>query len=464
MAESANHRWNNRIRLDLTEGPIMQRLVTLAWPLFVGNILNTFYNLADMYWVSGVGTEAVAAVAMTYPTVWLTFSFGLGVTIAGSTFVAQYTGAGQHDEVGRTAGQVVLLACVVAVFLGSLGILLRKTILTLMGATGEVLELGSAYLLIVLSALPFNYIYLAYRSVSQGSGNSKTPRNLLLLTTLLNVILDPFLIHGWLGLPALGVVGAAWATWLSMLLGAVLSLLYLASGRLGLRLRPMHFLPDWSLLRRIAALGLPGSLDMGARGVSSVMVAGIVSRFGPVEAAAYGLVNRLMSVVWTSSGAMEQAAAAGVGQNLGANTPERAERVAWVGAGVMFAFLTAVAMLLYVFAEPIIGVFHVSDEVASTAARFLRLHVFSFGFWGALDVVQGAFRGAGQTVPPAVLTFAGRWLFQIPLAIAMSYRWGYGANGYWIALPLTNVLFFFVGAIWFRAGRWKQASVLQATT
>ena len=146
MTESKGLPHRDKTRVDLTEGPIMQRLVLLAWPLFVGNILNTFYNLADMYWVSGVGTEAVAAVSMTFPTVWLTFSFGLGVTIAGSAFVAQYTGAGRHEDVGRTAGQVVLLACVVATFLGSVGICLRETILSLMGASGEVLRLGSAYL------------------------------------------------------------------------------------------------------------------------------------------------------------------------------------------------------------------------------------------------------------------------------------------------------------------------------
>lgn len=447
-------------RVDLTQGPIVQRLVALAWPLFVGNILNTFYNLADMYWVSQVGTEEVAAVAITFPTVWLTFSLGMGVTIAGVAFVSQHTGAGRVDKATHVAGQVTLAACLVGAVIAAFAIAFRREIVALMGARDRVLDLAAIYLLITLAGLPLKYIYFAYRAVSQGVGDSKTPRNLLLLTTTMNVVLDPFFVLGWAGLPAMGVAGAAWATLISEAVGAAISLFFLMNGRLGgLKLRLSHFAPDWQLMKRIVAVGVPGSLDMGARGLSSVAVAAIVSRFGTVEAAAYGIVNRLMSVVWTSSGAMEQAATSGVGQNLGAGQPERAERLAWIGAGVMFAFLTAVAAALYFFAEPIVGVFGVSEDVVETAVRFLRIHVFSYGFWGATEVLQGGFRGAGQTLPSAIITFANRWGFQIPAALIFSHALGYHGDGYWIALFLSNILFAGVAAVWFKMGRWKKALV-----
>ena len=447
-------------RVDMTRGPIVERLIALAWPLFVGNILNTFYNLADMYWVSLVGTDEVAAVAITFPTVWLTFSLGMGVTIAGVAFVAQYTGAGKNDEAAHVAGQVVLLATAAGVLLALVAIAFRDAIAAWMGAQGRVLELASTYLLITSAGLPFKYIYYAYRSVSQGTGDSKTPRNLLLLTTMTNVVLDPFFVLGWAGLPAMGVAGAAWATLIAEGIGAAVSLLYLMNGRLvGVRLRFSHLAPDWGLIHKIAELGLAGSLDMGSRGLSSVAVAAIVSRFGTVEAAAYGIVNRLMSVVWTSSGAMEQAAASGVGQNLGAGQIERASRLAWTGAAVMFSFLTAVAALLYLFADAIVGVFGVSDQVVATAVRFLRLHVFSYGFWGAFEVLLGAFRGAGQTLPPAIVTFANRWGFQVPVALFASYSLGLGPDGYWVTLLVGNVLFFIVTAVWFRLGRWKRSLI-----
>lgn len=447
-------------RVDLTQGPIIERLVKLAWPLFVGNILNTFYNLADMYWVSLVGTDEVAAVAITFPTVWLTFSLGMGVTIAGVAYVSQYTGAGKIEEATRVAGQVVLLATATGALLAVGAIACRTTIVSLMGAQGRVFELASAYLWITSLGLPLKYIYYAYRSVSQGTGDSKTPRNLLLLTTMTNVVLDPFLVLGWAGLPAMGVEGAAWATLIAEAIGAIISLRFLVNGRLGgVRLRLAHLVPDWGLIRKLFAMGLPGSLDMGSRGLSSVVVAGIVSRFGTVEAAAYGIVTRLMSVVWTSSGAMEQAATAGVGQNLGAGQVERAERLAWTGSAVMFGFLTAVALLLYLFAEAVVGIFGVSDDVVATASRFIRLHVLSYGFWGAYEVLLGGFRGAGQTLPPAIVTFASRWAFQVPAALFASYTLGFGADGYWIAHFVTNVLFALVTAAWFRTGGWKRTLV-----
>ena len=428
----------------------------MAWPLFIGNILNTFYNLADMYWVAKVGTDAVAAIAITFPTVWLTFSFGMGVTIAGVAFVSQYTGAKRLEEAAHMAGQVMIMATAVGALLGGLGIALRAPILRLLGAEGEVLRLASAYLVIVLSALPFNYIYFAYRAVAQGSGDAKTPRNLLVLTVLLNAALDPFMVLGWGFFPQWGVAGAAWATWLTQLLGAAVSLVLLFRGRLGVRLRLRHLKPDWPSLRRIASVGIAGSLEMGARGVTSVVVAGIVSRFGTVEAAAYGIVMRVMSVVWTSSGAMEQAVAAAVGQNLGAGQPARAERMAWTGAGVMFAFLSGIALLLFAFADRVMEFFAVSDDVVRTGARFIRLHVYTYGFWGAMDVLQGAFRGAGDTLPPAVTTFLSRWATHIPLSIWVSYYLGWGADGAWIMMAIAYTFFSIVTAVWFKMGRWKR--------
>ncbi len=443
-------------RVDLTRGPMLKRLIAIAWPLFVGNILNTFYHLADMYWVARVSTDAVAAVAITFPTVWLTFSFGLGVTIAGVAFVSQLTGAKRPDDAAHMAGQVVIMSALVGVLLGGLGILFRTPILTLLGAEGETLRLASVYLVIVSSALPFNYIYFAYRAVSQGTGDAKTPRNLLVLTTLLSAALDPFFVLGWGFFPEWGVAGAAWATWLAQLLGAVISLAFLMRGRLGVRLQPAHFKPDFQSLRRIASVGIASSLEMGSRGLTSVVIAGIVARFGTVEAAAYGIVMRVMSVVWTSSGAMEQAAASAVGQNLGAGQPVRAEKMAWTGAGVMFLFLSSIAVLLFVFADAIMRFFGVSDDVVQTGVRFIRLHVFSYGFWGAMEVLQGGFRGAGDTLPPALMTFLSRWVVHIPSSIALSYYLGWGADGTWIMMTVSYTLFSLVTAVWFKMGRWKR--------
>lgn len=451
MAQRSPESYEKR-RVDLTQGPILKRLVALAWPLFTGNILSTFYNLADMYWVSWVGTDAVAAVAVTFPTVWLTFSLGMGVTIAGTAFVAQYFGSGRREDAAHMAGQVLLSAALVATLLAALGIALRVPIARLMGAQGEVLNLAATYLWITFLGLPLRYIYFAYRSISQGAGDSRTPRNLLLFTVVLNVVLDPVLILGWFGLPAMGVAGAAWATLVADVTGAFLSLFYLANGRLsGMRVRLSHFKPHGMLLKRILRVGAPASLDMGARGLSSVVVAGIVSHFGAVEAASYGIVNRIMSITWTSSGAMEQAVASGVGQNVGAGKWARAERITWSGTCVIFAFLSVVGVLLFVYAEPIVRIFRVEENVITTSVRFLRLHVLSYGFLGARDVIQGGFRGAGRTFPPAAITFLSLWVTQIPLALLLSHTLGFGADGYWIVLFTTNIVFALAVAVWYRA-------------
>src|SRR5690606_6573277 len=129
------------------------------------------------------------------------------------------------------------------------------------------------------------------------------------------------------------------------------------------------------------------------------------------------------------------------------------------GAGLIFIFLSAVGALLFVFAEQIVGAFGVTDAVARTGARFMRLHVYAYGFWGAMEVLQGAFRGAGDTMPPALITFLARWVVHIPASIVTSYLLGWGADGAWIVMGVAYTAFSFITAAWFRGGRWKRGVV-----
>ncbi|MFB6299323.1 MAG: MATE family efflux transporter [Halobacteriales archaeon] len=182
----------------------------------------------------------------------------------------------------------------------------------------------------------------------------------------------------------------------------------------------------------------------------------LVARFGPIITAAYGIGLRMMSVTWTVSGAIGQATATGVGQNLGSQTPDRAEEVAWKAtAGAMIA-LFAFGSVAFVFPQTLMRIFIADAEVIAAGVDFLRIGAFTWAFMGGLMVVQGAFRGAGNTREAMALSFLSRWAFRLPAMWVLAFPLAWDALGLWWGYAITNVVAFVVGVAWFKRGCWKE--------
>ncbi|MFS8542595.1 MAG: MATE family efflux transporter [Limnochordales bacterium] len=383
--------------IDFTQGPIPANLIRLAWPLVAGNLLQTVYNLVDMFWVGRLGATQVAAVSIVFPTDWLLVSIAMGITVAGAALVSQWTGARQPREADRVAAQTVSVAVLAALALACLAHWLRLPLLRLMGAEGEVFPDALAYMTVIIWTVPFTFLFFAFRSSLRGAGDTLRPMYLSVFSNVLNVVLDPILIFGWGPVPALGVAGAAWATLIARALAGLVGLGYLLSGQLAIRVRPGDLVPRWPIARELLRLGLPASLDGAARSFSAVAMVAIVARLGPVATAAYGIVNRVMSMVWTTSAAVGQAVATGVGQNLGAGRLGRSRRVAWTGVALDLLLLGAGGLASVALAPVIMQVFVNDADVVAQGTAFLRVVGWSFGFAGGVQVVQGAFQGAGRT-------------------------------------------------------------------
>jgi Na+-driven multidrug efflux pump len=213
----------------------------------------------------------------------------------------------------------------------------------------------------------------------------------------LNLVVDPFLILGWGPFPAMGVRGAAIATLIARAFAAAAGLYILLAGSRGIRLRLVDLRPDPAMLRKLVDIGYPGTLDGLLRSLATVVMAALVARFGPIVTAAFGIGMRMMSVSWTVSGAIGQAAAAGIGQNLGAGKPDRAESVAWTATGAAMVVLLAFGALVFAFPAALMRVFIADVAVIGEGITFLRIVAFSWAFFGGIMVIQGSFRGAGFT-------------------------------------------------------------------
>lgn len=459
----------------MTTGAITPKLFYLAWPLVLGNLLQTVYNLADMFWVGRVSSEAVAAVSLMFPLTWLFVSTAIGVTAATIALVSQHVGAGNDRRADEVVAQTTLLALAVSAVLAIVGFLFRHRLLRWIGADQDPLVFADAlaYIEVIFLTLPLTFLFFAFRASLQGAGDTRTAMWLVAISAGANVIVDPFIILGWGPFPAWGTRGAAWATFGSRLLAAVVGVYILLRGSWGIRLRVRDLRPNPELLGKLIDIGYPATLDGWARSFAAVAMAALVAFFGPAATAAYGIGVRMMSVSWAAAGAVGQATATGVGQNLGAETPDRAARVTYTATGATMVFLFAVGAIAWLVPAAAMGVFVGDPDVIEEGVRFLRIIALSWGFFGGLMVIQGGFRGAGDTRIAMVLSLLSRWGFRIPFAAVLAFAWtvtvpgidvtitalDWGVEGLWWSYAVSAVLSFLLGAAWFLQGTWREGVI-----
>jgi len=442
--------------LELTRGPIVSVLLRLAWPIMVSDLLQTAYNLVDTFWVAKVGAAAVAAVSISFPIVFFLFAVGMGFTIAGTALVAQYTGAGDGSYANRVAGQTLSFVSAIALFFTVVGFFFHRHFLVWMNAGPEVLPLASGYLRVIFAGVIFMFFFFVFSSVLRGSGDTVTPMKLMAVSVGLNVVLDPVLIFGLGPFPEMGVVGAAVATVFSRGVVAVYGIAVLFTGWYGIHLRLVHLVPDPGLVKKIFVIGLPAALDRSARALGLAVMTGVVGVFGTVALAAYGIVGRILSLVFMPSIGMAAASTTMVGQNLGADLPSRARKSAWTGVVLNFLGLTLLGLLFFLFPHQAIVVFTRDPEVLRIGSEFIRITALSFGSMGAIIVAGGALQGAGKTVPAMVFSVLSLWVLQIPLAILLPRYPGLGVAGIWWAITVSNVLTAFVAFVWLQRNRWQK--------
>jgi Na+-driven multidrug efflux pump len=310
----------------------------------------------------------------------------------------------------------------------------------------------------------------------------------------LNVVLDPFFIYGFtdnrlfqlLGVSGLGdalyaltgfggfgVQGAAIATVLSRGIGAVIGLAVLFTGRVGIHVTPADLRLRAGTVREIVAIGGPASIDQSTRALGQTVLTAVVSLAGPTAVAAFGIGNRLNSLVFLPSIGLAQGTTTAVGQNLGAGRAERSERAVYYSSGLIVAALAAVSVLAWVFAEPVVSLFvgEGTDRAAvvELGVSYLRIIGPTFLFLGVFRVVASAFRGSGNTRTAMGFTVLSLWVFRVPPAYLLSVGTtvtlgglslsvpALGATGVWYAIALSNVATAVLAFLWFRRGTWKEA-------
>jgi putative MATE family efflux protein len=453
---------------SLTEGDLTRPMVALAWPIIVTELLQVAYNLADTFWLGRYSTDALAAISLAFPLIFLFISVGGGFTVAGSTLVAQYTGAKSEGSAGTVAGQTLSFITLIAVTVGVAGFLLTDPMLSVLpssAATGaDVIPLAGEYMSVFFLGLPFLFGFFVFSALMRGYGNTRAPMVVMGVSVLVNVVIDPILIFGWFGAPELGVQGAALATIVSRGIATVMGIYILFGTSAGPTVSVADFRPKLEYVSQIVRIGVPSAVEQSATALGFITLTIMVISFAPEVVAAYGLGNRLTSLIFLPALGLGRATNTIVGQNLGARKPERAERAVYLAASVGAGVMVVAGVVAYLFAEPIVSIFvGTTGADAEATVRFsveyVRIRAFEFGFIGVLQVVLGAYRGAGNTKTALAFSLIALWLGRVPIVYLLSFEYGFAETGIWIGMAVGQIVGAVLAAAWFTRGTWKRSVI-----
>lgn len=440
---------------------MIKPLLKIAAPIILAQLFQIAYQFTDAFWVGRLGEKAVAAVAMSLPILFFMTSLGIGLAIAGSTLTAQHFGAQNKKMVSQAAAQTMLMVIFVSAIFSFIGYIFAGDILQLLGADASILKDSSAYLRISFLGLIFNFCFFVFQSIMRSIGRPQTPFYIIIGTVALNFILDPVFMFGAGPLPALGVAGVALATLGTQSLAALIGLSILFTGKHGIHLNLKDFQPNFYFLKRSFLLGLPASIEQSARSLSLTVVTALIAKFGTLAVAAYGVGSNILQLMLMISFGLAGANAALVGQNLGANRPDQAKKVAFLSAKIAFLVFSLLGLISFIWADQFINFFVPGNQaVISAGARYLHFIAPMFGFIGLQIIIGSTLQAAGSTTKAMTLTLISQWLVQIPLIYCLSRFSNLGLDGLWLAFPITNILMAGVYFSVFRYSGWEKKKLI----
>jgi len=444
---------------DFTAGDLNRAILLLAIPMVLEMVLESLFAVVDVFWVGRVGANAVATVGLTESMLLLVFAVGMGLSLSTNAMVARRIGEKNREGAATAAVQAVFLGLATSAAIGIPCLFLAPRLLRLMGATTEIVAVGSGYARIALGGSGVVLLLFLNNAIFRGAGDAAIAMRLLWVSNIINLILDPCLIFGWGPFPRLGVTGAALATFTGRGIGVLYQFYRLVRGTERIRIVRKRIRLEPAVLARLLRLSLTGIVQFVIAQTSWIGLVRIVSLFGAAAVAGYTIAIRIVIFVILPSWGLSNAAATLVGQNLGAKQPERAETSVWRTGLYNVLFLGSVGIVFALFAQPLVRVFTNDPPVAALAASCLRIVSYgNIGYAYAMVMLQ-AFNGAGDTLTPTILNLFGFWLFEIPLAYWLALRAGWHTSGVYYAIVIAEGAVAAASMVIFKRGRWKQLQI-----
>jgi putative MATE family efflux protein len=422
-------------------------------------LMESVFVVADVFFVGRLGPDAVATVGITESLMTLMYALAIGLSIGAAAVVSRRIGEKDREGAARAAIQSILLGLFVAGLAAILGATFGPRLLRVMGASDEVIRIGSDFARVMLGGSGTVLMLFLINAVFRGAGDAAIAMRVLWFANAINIALGPCLVFGLGPFPELGVTGAAVGTTIGRGSG-VLYQLYLLARRGGrIEIRASHLRLDIGVMRSILRISGTATFQNFVGMASWMGLVRILTGFGSAAVAGNTIGIRIILFALLPSFGVSNAAATLVGQNLGAGKPDRAEAAAWRAGMYNTICLSIVGAVFLLFAPQLIRFFTDDPEVARYGVRCLRIVSAGFLFYGYAMVLTAAFNGAGDTRTPTLINIACLWLWEIPLAWALAYPLALGPTGVFVAVSVAFSTMAFVAAWLFSRGTWKAKRV-----
>jgi putative MATE family efflux protein len=444
---------------DYTAGSLNRAILLLAVPMVLEMVLESLFAVVDVFWVGRLGANAVATVGLTESMLSLVFAVAMGLSLSTTAMVARRIGEKDPEGAAVAGVQAIMLGLIVSVAIGIPCFIFAPHLLQLMGASPEIVAVGSGYTRICLGGSCAVLLLFLNNAVFRGAGDAAIAMRLLWVSNIINLVLDPCLIFGWGPFPRLGVTGAALATFTGRSIGVGYQFYRLLKGTERIRILTRHIRLQTTVMLRLIRVSLTGILQFAIAHTSWIGLVRIVSIFGAAALAGYTIAIRIVIFVILPSWGLSNAAATLVGQNLGARRPERAEKAVWRTGLYNVIFLGTVGMFFVLFAEPVVRLFTHDPAVVPLGAACLRIISYGNLGYAYFMVMMQAFNGAGDTITPTIVNFFGFWLFEIPLAYLLAIPLHMRSNGVFFSIAIAESAMAAASAVLFKQGRWKKKKI-----
>jgi putative MATE family efflux protein len=440
---------------DFTTGSINRAIFLLAIPMILEMLLESLFAIVDIYFVNKISIEASSTVVLTEASLTILYSVAWGLSIGVTALIARRTGEKNFKAASDIAAQAIILGTILSVIISVTGFIFPREILSLMGASEEVARENYLFTQIMLTGNIVIILLFINNAVFRGAGNAAIAMRALLLANAINIILDPLLIMGIGPFPKMGLIGAAVATTIGRTVAVLFQFYHLFKGKSLIKLAARQFVIKIDLIRSILKTSAGGMFQFIIGSCSWIFLAMIIAESGTAAVSGYGTAVRICIFTILPAWGLANAAATLVGQNLGANQPERAEKSVWRTAFIAFCFFAIVAVIFFLFGANLMRFFSNDEEAIIEGTRCLHILAVGYVFFAYGMVISQAFNGAGDTRTPTYINLFVFWILQIPLAWLLAKFLHLGPTGVYISIGVSETVLAIVSIVVFKKGAWK---------
>ena len=445
----------------ITNGNITDVIFKLSIPLMISNLIKTLYGITDGIYVARISSEDYAATSFTWPVLYLFIAVGLGVSVAATSLMSQRLGARKLKDCSIYAVHTLILTTVLGVIFSILGVITAPFIVRWMGATGSFEYKSYIFLAINSVGLLFDMIFFGYQSILNSQGRTKSMTIISTISSITNVVIDPFFIFdNVLGIPGLnmGLAGAAWATVISKVL-LVIFAIRVVKKESEIEVNFKNFRLDMGIIKHIFSIAIPASLGSSGEAIGFTVLNGFIQSYGTTTLAAFSMGNRLSDIFNQGAIGIGMALTSITGQNMGAGKKERSKDI-FKRANVIITFFSlASAIIILLFKDQLLSIF-IKDrsdiELWRQASEYMYFSAIITFFMGYFSAINGFFQGVGKTKLTMYLSLARLWVLRLPLIMLLKSLTNLGSTGIWISMLVSNALTVIVGFIIYKRGRWER--------